>query len=128
MKEDFTPHEWLGCTYWRNPKNGNFEVYGFPLTDYTFRLWRLEEFGVWLLDAEHPGADIFAISAHKLYCDWTFSELAALASICAKAEFDLSILHDIGHPDLKSILSHAVSLAQNPPEWLGSFESKNSSE
>ena len=122
------PYEWLGCTFWCNPETGNFEVYGFPFTDYTFRLWRLEELSAWVLDAWHPGADVFAISAHELYRDWSVQELAALTVICSRAEFELSILHEVGHPELKSIMSHAISIAQNPSEWLGSIELKNSSE
>lgn len=121
------PYEWLGCTFWRIPETGNFEVYGFPLTEYTFRLWYLEEFGVWMLDAWHPDNEHMSISAHKLYMDWTFLELAALTVICSRDKFDLSILHAAGHPDLKNIMSHAISLAQTPPEWLGSIELKNSS-
>lgn len=124
---DYIPYHWRDCTFWRNPETGNFEVYGFPLTDYTLRLWKLQELGVWCLDAECPGADVFSISAHKLYRDWTFLELAALASICVKGEFDLSILHAAGHPTTKLIRAHAIFLSKIPPAWLDSVEPKNSS-
>jgi hypothetical protein len=124
---DYIPHHWQGCTFWRDPETGNFEAYGFPLTDYTFRLWKLQELNTWLLDVSSPGADVFSISAHKLYCDWTFLELLSLAAVCLSQSLDVSILHELGHPELKLIISRATLWSQSPPEWLDSIEPKISS-